>query len=117
MKWGVRSDKNKTSGTKSHPVAQSTNNMTATKVTKRGNKTTITSRSGAQKAKLTVKRNRGAKLVAKNENVKLKVIVSNTTNVAAGAMRVAAAFVPGLSVLNGVAAAANLVGTVATLQK
>lgn len=114
MKWGVRNDKPKTGSTSRSPR---NTNTTVTKTVKRGNTTTITSTNGKQKAKLTVKRNRGAKLVAKNENTKVKIIVSNTANVAAGAMRVAAAFVPGLSVLNGVATAASLVGTVATLKK
>lgn len=114
MKWGVRNDKDKSTGTSRKSRSS---NTTVTKTVKRGNTTTITSRNGNQKAKLTIKRNRGAKLVAKNENTNVKVIVSNTANVAAGAMRVAAAFVPGLSVLNGVATAASLVGTVATLKK
>lgn len=115
MKWGVRNDKNGSSA--STPRRTRAGDGTVTTIKKRGNKTTITSRNGKQKAKLTVKRNRGAKLVAKHENAKLKVIISNTANVAAGAMRVAAAFVPGMSVLNGVATAASLVGTVATLKK
>ena len=108
MKWGVRKDKSKTVGTTSASV---------TKTRKRGNTTVITSKHGSQKAKLTVKKDRGAKLVAKNENTKIKVLISNTANVTAGALRVAAAFVPGMSVLNGVATAASLVGTVATLKK
>ena len=114
MKWGVRNDQNKTSGT---GQTRKSGNSTVTRTKKRGKTTTITSKNGNQKAKLTVKRNRGAKLVAKNENAKVKVIVSNTANVASGAMRVAAAFVPGLSILNGVATATSLVGTVATLKK
>lgn len=114
MKWGVRNDKKK-SGNTHH--SKRNNNVTSTKTVKRGNTTKITSRSGNQKAKLTVKRNRGAKLVAKTENVKLKVLIANTANVSAGALRVAAAFVPGASVLNGVATAASLVGTVATIKK
>ena len=114
MKWGVRNDKNKSTGLSRRSKSS---NTAVTKTVKRGNKTTISSRNGNQKAKLTVKRNRGAKLVAKNDNTKIKVIVSNTANVAAGAMRVAAAFVPGMSVLNGVATAASLVGTVATIKK
>lgn len=113
MKWGVRNDKSKTAST--HRRSKSTNNTT-TKVVERRNKTTITSKDRNSKARLTVKRNRGAKLVAKNENVKLKVIVSNTANVTAGAMRVAAAFVPGLSALNGVATAVSLAGTLANLK-
>ena len=115
MKWGVRNDKPKSSGTSQR--SRNDNTAEVTKVTHRGKKTTVTSRSGKSKAKLTVKRNRGAKVVAKNENAKVKIIVSNTANVAAGAMRVAAAFVPGLSVLNGVATAASLVGTVASIKK
>lgn len=114
MKWGVRNNKDKSTGTSRNSKSS---NTTVTKTVKRGNTTTITSRNGKQKAKLTVKRNRGAKLVAKNEDTNVKVIISNTANVAAGAMRVAAAFVPGMSVLNGVATAASLVGTVATLKK
>lgn len=115
MKWGVRND-TKSSGT---PNKRKRNKQTAsvTKTVTRGNTTKITSRSGNQKAKLTIKRNRGAKLVAKTENVKLKVLIANTANVSAGAMRVAAAFVPELAVLNGVATAASLVGTVATIKK
>lgn len=114
MKWGVRNDKDKTTGVSRK---SKNSNTTVTKTVKRKNTTIISSRNGNQKAKLTIKRNRGAKLVAKNDNTKVKVIVSNTANVAAGAMRVAAAFVPGLSVLNGVATAASLVGTVATIKK
>ena len=115
MKWGVRNDKKKSS--KPRRRNQNSQNTVVTKTVQRKNKTTITSRSGNQKAKLTVKRNRGAKLVAKCEDAKVKVMISNTANVTAGALRVAAAFVPGLSVLNGVATAASLVGTVATLKK
>lgn len=103
MKWGVRNDKKKTSG----------GNRQSTQVTKtktRGNTTTISSRSGSQKAKLTVNRDRGAKLVAKSKDAKIKVIVSNTASVASGALWVASAFVPGMPILNTVAAAANLVG-------
>lgn len=107
MRWGVRTDK-KTGGT---------NSTSTTKIKKRGNTTTITAREGNQKAKLKVKRDRGAKLVAKNDKTKVKVIVSNTTAVAAGALRVAAAFIPGMSVLNGVATATSLVGTVASVTK
>ena len=114
MKWGVRNDKPKNGRTSRRPQNV---NPTVTKAVKRKNTTTISSKNGNQKAKLTVKRNRGAKLVANNDNTKIKVIVSNTANVAAGAMRVAAAFVPGMSVLNGVATAATLVGTVATIKK
>lgn len=104
MKWGVRKDK----------VSA---NTPVTKVRKHGNTTTITSKQGNQKAKLTVKRDRGAKLVAKYDSAKIKVVLSNTANVTAGALRVAAAFVPGMSVLNGVATAVALGGTIATLKK
>lgn len=116
MKWGVRNDKQPTGNGRTKRTHVS-NDGTVTTMKQRGNKTTITSKKGTERSKLTVKKNKGAKLVAQNENAKVKVIVSNTANVAAGAMRVAAAFVPGLSVLNGVATAANLVGTVATLKK
>lgn len=104
MKWGVRNDKTESSGTSKRTQS------TSTKVKQRGNKTTVSSRNSNSKAKLTVKRDRGAKLVAKNENTKLKVIVSNTASIASGALWVASAFVPGLPILNTVAAAANLVG-------
>lgn len=118
MKWGVRKDRKSSGGSSTRNTRKPKNSATTTavKTTVTGN-TTITSRNGKQKAKLTVKRNRGAKLVAKNENVNVKVIVSNTANVTAGALRVAAAFVPGMSVLNGVATAVSLAGTVATLKK
>lgn len=114
MKWGVRNDKSRSAN--SHRRSSKSSDVTITKTVRRKNSTTITSRSGNQKAKLTVKRNRGAKLVAKHDNTKVKVIISNSTAVAAGALRVAAAFIPGASVLNGVATAASLVGTVATLK-
>lgn len=113
MRWGVRNDKKSGSTNRS----SNTKNTTSTKVKQRGNTTTISARDGKQKAKLTVKRDRGAKLVAKHDKTRVKVIVSNTTAVAAGAMRVAAAFIPGMSVLNGVATAATLVGTVANVTK
>jgi hypothetical protein len=115
MKWGVRKDPQSTGNsktTRTHTSSDGT--VTTTKV--RRNKTTITARQGNSKAKLTVKKNRGAKLVAKHDNTKMKVIISNTANVTAGAMRVAAAFVPGLGVLNGVATAVSLAGTVANLK-
>lgn len=106
MRWGVRNKSTKSS-----------DDAETTKVKRRKNTTTITSRKGAERAKLTVKKNRGAKVVAKNSNTQVKVIVANTANVTAGALRVAAAFVPGMSVLTGVANAAALAGTVATLKK
>ncbi len=112
MKWGVRNDK-KTGSAKRTGSAD----HESTTIKKRGNTTTISAREGNQKAKLIVKRDRGAKLVAKYDKAKIKVVVSNTTAVAAGALRVAAAFVPGMSVLNGVATAASLVGTVASVTK
>ena len=116
MKWGIRKDDYGSSTVMSKRTHTSSDGTVTTTKT-RGNKITIKSRNGAQKAKLTVKRNRGAKLVAKCENAKVKVIVANTANVAAGAMRVAAAFIPGMSALNGIATAASLIGTVATLKK
>ena len=97
MKWGVRKNRNTTGG----PV---------TNIRQRRNTTTITARSGDQKAKLTVKRDRGAKLVAKSKDAKIKLIVSSTASVASGALWVASALVPGMPVLNTIAAAANLVG-------
>lgn len=115
MRWGVRKERPESSGASRRTHTSS--DGTVTETVKRGNKTTITSKNSTSKAKLIIKRDKGAKLVAKHDNTKLKVIVSNTANVAAGAMRVAAAFVPGLSVLSNVATAASLVGTVASLKK
>jgi hypothetical protein len=112
MKWGVRKDRTKSANTLRR--SRNTSNDTVTKIVQRGDKTTVTSRNAKSKAKLTVKRDRGAKLVAKNENIKLKVIVSNTASIASGALWVASAFVPGLPILNTVAAAANLVGIATT---
>lgn len=114
MKWGVRNDKNSSSS--GSRKSGGSNDTVVTKTKKRGNTTTITAKTKTQKAKLTVKKNRGAKLVAKNENTKVKVILSNTANVTAGALRVAAAFVPGMSVLNGVATAVSLGGTIVNLK-
>lgn len=113
MKWGVRNDSAKSSGSRK---SKATNTGPVTKTKIKGNTTTIKSRHGDQKAKLKVKKNKGAKLVAKNRNAEVKVIVSNTANVTAGALRVASAFVPGLSILSGVANAAALVGTVSNLK-
>ena len=104
MKWGVRKDKTSSNGT-------------TTKIKRRKNTTTISQRKGNERTKLTVKKNRGAKVVAKNSNTKVKVIVANTANVTAGALRVAAAFIPGMSTLSGVANIAALTSTVATLKK
>ena len=109
MKWGVRNDKT----THTHTDSDGT----VTKTVKRKNKTTITSKNGNSKAKMTVKRNRGAKIVAKHDNTKIKLLVTNTANVTAGALRVAAAFIPGMSILNGVATATSLVSTVSSLKK
>ena len=114
MKWGVRKDKTKTASTTAR--SGRTPNTTVVKTNKRGT-TTITSRNGNQKAKMTIRRNKGAKIVAKTSNAKVKIVVSNTAAVAAGALRVAAAFIPGASILNGVATAASLVGTVASIKK
>ena len=118
MKWGVRNDKQPT-GNNRRKQTHVSSDGTVTTTKQHGTKTTITAKNKNtnSSAKLTVKRDKGAKLVAQHDNTKIKVIVSNTANVAAGAMRVAAAFVPGLSVLNSVATAASLVGTVATLKK
>lgn len=116
MKWGVRKDEYGSTGGK-RKTGRTTNDTLSTKVKKTKNTTTIKARKGDERAKLTVKKNRGAKVVAKNNNAKVKVIVANTANVTAGALRVAAAFIPGMSVLSGVANVAALTGTVATLKK
>lgn len=97
MKWGVRNDKK--------PTGKAVAN-----IRQRRNTTTITARTDDQKAKLRVKRDRGAKLVAKSQNTKIKVLVSNTASMASGALWVASALVPGMPVLNTIAAAANIVG-------
>ena len=70
------------------------------------------------RSKVTVKTTKkGTKFVAKNNNVKVKMLVSNAANVSAGALRVAAAFIPGASALSSVATVASLVGTVAAMKK
>lgn len=103
MKWGVRNDKKSTGKTEIN-------------IRQRRNTTTITARNDTQKAKLRVKRDRGAKLVAKSQNAKIKVLISNTASMASGALWVASALIPGMPVLNTIAAAANVVG-LATAKK
>ena len=101
MKWGVRKNKRLSSGS-SRPRAGTTKTQ----------KSANDFRSASIKVSKT---KRGAKVVAKHNNAKVKVIVSNTANVAAGALRVASAFIPGAGALSGVANAAALIGTVANV--
>lgn len=113
MKWGVRKDSYTSSGGNNRSTS-SANNHTVIKKSKNGKVTKATN--VADKSSVRVKKTRrGAKVVAKHNNEKVKVIISNSTAVAAGALRVAAAFVPGAGALTGVANAAALVGTVANV--
>lgn len=98
MKWGVRKDSYESSG-----------------VANRGGSTKSASTKKSEPTYKLKKTRRGAKIVAKHRNAKVKVIISNSTAVAAGALRVAAAFIPGAGALAGVANAAALVGTVANV--
>lgn len=125
MKWGVRKDGYESSGS-SNRANQSANPMTNISTRKRKSSgsikiTSSTKQPGSKKtskSKVTVKTTKkGTKFVAKNDNVKVKMLVANAANISAGALRVAAAFIPGASALNGVATAASLVGTVATIKK
>lgn len=102
MKWGVRKDSYSSSGV-TRKSSRSTSNKAAT-APKKSEPT--------YKIKKTA---RGAKIVAKHNNAKVKVVISNSTAVAAGALRVAAAFIPGAGALSGVANAAALIGTVANV--
>ena len=99
MKWGVRKDDYSSGGTN---VRKSRNG----KVTK------ISDGRSSIKMKKT---RRGAKIVAEHNNAKVKVIISNSTAIAAGALRVAAAFIPGAGALSAVANVATLAGTVANV--
>lgn len=112
MKWGVRKDSYNSSGNSSRPSSTAASN----KVKKRRNGKVTKVSDSANNSSIKVKKTRrGAKVVAKHNNEKVKVIISNSTAVAAGALRVAAAFVPGAGALAGVANAAALVGTVANV--
>ena len=125
MKWGVRKDNYESSGS-SNRANQSANPMTNISTRKRQSSGSVkimsTTRNPDTKktsrSKVTVKTTKkGTKLVAKNNNVKVKMLVSNAANVSAGALRVAAAFIPGASALSGIATVASLVGTVAAIKK
>lgn len=100
MKWGVRKDASSAS--------------TGARKTSTGKKSPDEFRKASVKV---TKTRKGAKVVAKHNNQKVKVIVANVANVSAGALRVAAAFIPGASLLSGVATVASLTGTVASLKK
>ena len=112
MKWGVRKDDYSSGGNKRRSAT--TNNQTVVKKSKNGKIVEASNASDRSSVKVK-KTRRGAKVVAKHNNEKVKVIISNSTAVAAGALRVAAAFVPGAGALTGVANAAALVGTVANV--
>lgn len=113
MKWGVRKDNYSSSDNSSRPTNSTTSTNTVRK-SRNGKVTKVTN--SADRSSVKVKKTRrGAKVVAKHNNEKVKVIISNSTAVAAGALRVAAAFIPGAGALSGVANAAALVGTVANV--
>lgn len=70
------------------------------------------------KAAVSAKKKIGEKLVKDVDQEKVKKIVSNTASITAGALRVAALFVPGAgAVLNGVATAATFVNTLANVKR
>lgn len=102
MKWGVRKKQYGSSG--SGTGTKRSKNSVSSKTNKQSEPTYRIS-----------KTRRGAKVVAKHQNAKVKLVISNSTAVAAGALRVAAAFIPGAGALSGVANAAALVGTVANV--
>ena len=112
MKWGVRKDGYSSGNSSAHRGESS--NKTVVKKSRNGKVTKISNTADNSKVKIK-KTRRGAKVVAKHNNIKVKTIISNSTAVAAGALRVAAAFVPGAGALSGVANAAALVGTVANV--
>ena len=117
MKWGVRRRRGShakltTSGRKRLNKLVASSGQSKSGNTPNNKKNTNTS----TKTKIKVsKTKRGAKVVVKNKDMKMKII-ANSANVAAGAMRVAAAFVPGAGALSGVATVASLVSTVAALK-
>lgn len=113
MKWGVRKD-DYSSGTSNKHRNSSQSNQTIVKKSKNGKVTKVSNTSDRSSIRMK-KTRRGAKVVARNNNAKVKVIISNSTAVAAGALRVAAAFIPGAGALTGVANVAALAGTVANV--
>lgn len=116
MKWGVRNDDKRTSGSNGRKnMGVGSNTVSRNKNSKKGSSSTT-----KPNVKVTIKQRRkktGMKIVSKHENTKVKLIVSNVANVSAGALRVAACFVPGLSGLSAAANIAALTGTVANLKK
>ena len=107
MKWGIRNDKKKSSGGRKTRSSSKTEKVSVT----------LTKKPSEKKKKLKYKTDRGAKVVAKASDKKVKIVISNATAIAAGTLRVAASFIPGASVLTGAANVAALVGTAATLKK
>lgn len=104
MKWGVRDDRKSSSSAK---PAKGSKPKAEKKRKKKSSEPYATVR----------KTRRGMKVIAKHENTKVKVVVSNTAAVAAGALRVAACFVPGGTALTAAANAATLVNVVANVKK
>lgn len=100
MKWGVRKNKESSS---SGPRVRRSKNGKVTRIS-----------SGKSSVKMT-KTRKGAEVVARHDNAKVKVIISNSTAVAAGALRVAAAFIPGAGALSAAANIVTLAGTVSNL--
>ena len=100
MKWGRRK------------TIQSSPGSTTVRKSRSGKVTKISDGNSSVRMKKT---RRGAKVVAEHDNTKVKVIISNSTAVAAGALRVAAAFIPGAGALSAAANVAALAGTVANV--
>jgi hypothetical protein len=113
MKWGVRKDERKSSSS-NRQVKKS--NTKTTKTTETSKTTTITKTRVRKKRSVSSKIDTGSKIVDNANEQDVKKLIANSTAIAAGAMRVAAAFVPGAQVLSGVATATSLVGTLASLK-
>lgn len=110
MKWGVRKDK--TSGSGSRPASQKPH-KTSNNVKKSPSKPNNSDwKISSKKRRL----RKGTKVVAKKKGISVKILLGNTANVTAGALRLAACFVPGLDLLATGAAAATVVGTAANLK-
>jgi hypothetical protein len=70
----------------------------------------------ARRKSLAKKTKVGKKIAIKYDGDQVKKIITNAANISAGALRVAAAFIPGMNILNGVATATSLIGTFANLK-
>lgn len=104
MKWGVRKDRKSSSSSK---PAKSSKPKAEKKRKKKSSEPTAIVR----------KTRRGMKVVAKHENTKVKVFIANATAISAGALRVAACFVPGGAALTAAANAATLANVVVNVKK